>query len=44
MRLSGDRRQLVLMLLGQEVAWPQAVANEVEPGLFQGYTPHPHPF
>lgn len=44
MRLSGERRQLVLMLLRQEVAWPQAVANEVELGMFQGYIPHPHPF
>jgi hypothetical protein len=38
MRLSGEQRQLALMPLRQEEAWPQAVANKVEPGLFQGYT------
>lgn len=31
------------MLLGQEVAWPQAVASEVELGMFQVYTPSPPP-
>lgn len=36
MRLSGEQRQLALMPLRQEEAWPQAVANKVEPGVFQG--------